>query len=232
MKRFFVVGSVALLLVSGTVGAGWAQADNLSSGRGLGIGARYLPGVLAPVAPGDVDLALGSALTLQYWISAELALELGGWVSSFTDQWNPRNYTNISGGLLFKLSDNLQDDLYLVGRGISVQSTYSYYCIRPMEKREPGTSPPDEKIMPPCWMNGSRTSTLAVELLAGVEHSWSAQLTTNIEFGLIYMQTMTTHIPPWSSPEDPAPKPETFATSGLGISVRLSLYFYLPRPAK
>ncbi len=229
MKSFFVVGSVALLLVSGTVGAGWAQADNLSAGRGFGLGIRYLPSVLAPVAPGDIDLTLSSALTLQYWISAELALELGGWVSSFTDHWNPRSYTNISGGLLFKLSDNLQDDLYLVGRGISVQSTYSYYCIRPMEN---GTPPPDDKIMPPCWMNGSRTSTLAIELLAGVEHSWSAQLATNIEFGLIYVQTMTTHIPPWSSPEDPAPKPETFATSGLGISVRLSLHFYLPRPAK
>ncbi|MCI2431312.1 hypothetical protein LM602_01970 [Candidatus Acetothermia bacterium] len=235
MKRFFVASSVALLLVSVTSsGAAWSQTENLSAGRGLGIGARYLPNALAPMAPGDIDLALGSALTMQYWVSDQFALEIGGWISSFTDQWNPRNYTNISGGLLFKLFDHPQDDLYLVGRGISVQSTYSYYCVRPMEKTpsDPALPPPDEKIMPPCWGNGSRTSTLAVELLAGVEHSWSGQLTTNFEFGLIYMQTVTTHLPHWPAPEEPAPKPETFATSGLGISVRFSLHFYLPRTAK
>lgn len=232
MKYFLGISSV-VLLVGLSAGVAFAQTENLSAGRGFGLGARYLPSALSPMAMIDVDLGLGSALTVQYWVNDQLALEAGGWLSSFTDQWNPRTYTNISAGLFFKLLDYSQDDLYLVGRGISVQSTYSYYCIRPMEKAPSTLSPPDEKIMPPCWGNHSRTATLAVELLMGVEHSWSAQLTTNFEFGLIYMQTATTHLPPWANPEEePAPKPETLATSGFGISVRLSLNFYLARATK
>lgn len=229
-----LIGIVGLLVLMGAVTEGLAQTENLSVGRGFGVGARYLPGALAPIAPGDIDLALGSALVLHYWVSDVLALEVGGWISSFTDQWNPRNYTNLSGGLLLKLTDNTQDDLYLVGRAINVQSSYSNYCIWPMkEPSEPSSPPPDEKIMPPCWRNESRTSTLAVEVLAGLEHSWSTALTTNFEFGFIYAQTMTAHTPPPPPfPEEPMPKPETFASSGFGISIRLSVNFYLWKATK
>ncbi|MCS6937356.1 MAG: hypothetical protein NZ610_07815 [Candidatus Bipolaricaulota bacterium] len=230
MRDWLVIGGIVLLGVLGAAGAAGAQ-ENLSVGRGFGLGVRYLPSALSPLAMIDVDLGLGSALTAQYWVNDQFALELGGWISSFTDQWNPRSYTNVSAGLLLKLLDHGQDDLYLVGRGISVQSTYSYYCIRPAEKAPSDVSPPDEKILPPCWSNGSRASTLAVEVLIGLEHSWSAQLTTNFEFGLIYAQTVTTYFPP-SAPEEPAPKPETSAASGLGISVRFSLNFYLAKATK
>lgn len=69
----------------------------------------------------------------------------------------------------------------------------------------------------------------------GIERSWSPQMTTNFEFGFVYVQTMTTNMPPPSLPPDPTqepvpmPKPETFASTSFGIMLHLSVNFYFPR---
>jgi hypothetical protein len=199
-------------------------------GRSVGIGVRFLPNALMPVGPSDIDPALGTALTGQYWLSDLLAIELGGWLSGFSDTVNPRSFTSLSGGLLLKLFDNPHDDLYLAGRAISVQSVYRNYCCVYREGELPS-----EKIMPPYpWPSfESRTATLAFEVAAGIERSWSAQLTTNFEFGFVYAQTMTTNLPPPGEPPPeepvPLPKPETTAATSFGITLHISVNFYLPR---
>ncbi len=224
MKHVFITVCVFLGISVG----GLAQDENLSIGRGIGIGARFLPSALMPIGPSDVDPALGSALTGQYWMSDLLAIEIGGWASGFSDAWNPRSYTSLSGGLLLKLSDNAHDDLYLAARAISVQSVYrNYYCcVYPVETQQ-------DKMPPPWPSYESRTSTLAFEVTAGIERSWSAQITTNLEFGFIYAQTMTTNLPPPGEvpPEEPVPmpKPETIAATSFGITLHISVNFYLPR---
>jgi len=135
--------------------------------------------------------------------------------------------------LLLKLSDNLQDDLYLAARAISVQSVYKNYCCVIYRDGAP-PSEEDDKIMPPYpWPNfESRTSTLAFEVTAGIERSWSSQVTTNLEFGFIYAQVMTTNIPPPVAPlEEPTPllKPETAAWTNFGVTLHISVNFYLSR---
>lgn len=233
MRDCFVISGLVLLVAVGATELSWAQGENLSAGRVFGVGVRFLPQVLMPVGPSDVDPALGSALTLQYWVSDLLAIEVGGWASAFSDSWSPRSSMNLSAGLLLKLSDTPQDDLYLAGRAISVQSVYKNYCCVLYGDGEP--SQPEEKIMPPYpWPTyESRTSTLAFEIAVGIERSWSAQVTTTLEFGFVYAQVMTTHIPPpvESPSEEPAPlpKPETTAATSFGITLHLNVNFYVPR---
>lgn len=234
MRRPFAIGSLVVLVIVGLSELGWAQGENLSVGRSMGIGARFLPSALMPVGPSDVDPALGTAITGQYWMSDLLAIEVGGWMTGFSDSWNPRSFTSLSGGLLLKLSDNAQDDLYLAGQAISVQSVYRNYCCVYREGEVPAEAQQD-KIMPPYpWPNyESRTSTLAFEVTAGIERSWSAQMTTSFEFGFVYAQMMTTNFPPPGEPlpEEPIPlpKPETVAATSFGITVHISVNFYLPR---
>ncbi|MFN4218699.1 MAG: hypothetical protein ACK4HB_05410, partial [Candidatus Bipolaricaulia bacterium] len=128
MRHVFVLSSLVVLALVGVSAACGAQPENLSVGRLAGIGVRFLPSALMPIGPSDVDPALGAALTGQYWVSDLLAIEVGGWMSGFSDSWNPRSFTSLSAGLLLKLSDNAQDDLYLAGRAISLQSVYRNYC--------------------------------------------------------------------------------------------------------
>ena len=232
MRYALAVGSLLALVFMSLSEPGWAQEENLSVGRSVGIGARFLPNALMPVGPSDVDPALGTALTGQYWLSDLLAIELGGWLSGFSDTFNPRRFTSISGGLLLKLSDTPQDDLYLAGRAISVQSVYKSYCC---VYREGEPVAPDEKIMPPYpWPSfESRTATLAFEVVAGIERSWSSHVTTNFECGFVYAQTMITNLPPPGEPPPgepvPLPKPETIAVTSFGFTVHISVNFYLPR---
>lgn len=234
MRRALAIGSLVVLIIVGLSELSWAQGENLSIGRSMGIGARFLPGALMPVGPSDVDPVLGTAITGQYWMSDLLAIEVGGWMTGFSDSWNPHSFTSLSGGLLLKLSDNAQDDLYLAGRAISVQSVYRNYCCVYREGEVPAEAQQD-KIMPPYpWPNyESRTSTLAFEVTAGIERSWSAQMTTNFEFGFVYAQMMTTNFPPPGEPPPeepiPLPKPETVAATSFGITVHISVNFYLPR---
>jgi hypothetical protein len=183
-----------------------------------------------PIAPSDTDPALGTALTLHSWVSDLLAIEVGGWISGFSDSWNPHSFTSLSGGLLLKLSDNPQDDLYLAARALLVQSVYRNYCCIYREG-EPPVEAQQDKIMPPYpWPSSeSRTSTLAFEVTAGIERSWSPQVTTNFEFGFVYAQVMTTNFP--SPPEEPipTPKPETFAATSFGVTLHMGINFYLQR---
>ena len=231
MRYALAVGSLLALIFLSIGEPSWAQGENLSVGRSVGIGVRFLPNALMPVGPSDIDPALGTALTGQYWLSDLLAIEMGGWLSGFSDTFNPRSFTSLSGGLLLKLSDNPHDDLYLAGRAISVQRVYRNYCC---VYREGET--PSEKIMPPYpWSSfESRTATLAFEVAAGIERSWSAQLTTNFEFGFVYAQTMIMNLPPPGEPPPaeepvPLPKPETTAATSFGITLHISVNFYLPR---
>nr|BAL59698.1 hypothetical protein HGMM_OP4C334 [Candidatus Acetothermum autotrophicum] len=232
MRRACVVSILVVLICVSLSELGWAQGENLSVGRFVGVGARWLPNALMPVGPSDVDPALGTAFTGQYWVSDLLAIEAGGWLSGFSDSWNPRSFTSLSGGLLLKLADNPQDDLYLAGRAISVQSVFRNYCCVYREGEPPEES---EKIMPPYpWPSyESRTSILAFEVAAGIERSWSAHVTTNLEFGFVYAQTMTTNLPPPGEPPPeepvPLPKPETTAATNFGFVLHISVNFYLPR---
>ncbi|GEM_PF-1922144 len=232
MRCTFAVGGLILMFVGIGVVC-WAQEENLSAGRFVGVGARFLPSVLMPIGPSDVDPSLGAALVGQYWISDLVALEGGGWMSSFSDSWNPRSFTSLSAGLLLKLSDNAQDDLYLAGRAISAQSIYRNYCCIYREGELPSEAQQDKIVPPYPWPYESRTATLAFAVTAGIEHSWSAQLVTNFEFGFLYAQVMTTTFPPPGEPPPeepvPLPKPETVASTSFGITMHISVNFYLPR---
>lgn len=231
MRHVFALG-IALILV-GFSDLSRAQEENRSGGRFVGVGARFLPHALMPIGPSDVDPALSTAITGQYWVSDLLAIEVGGWLSGFSDAWSPRSLTSLSGGLLLKLSDNAHDDLYLVGRAITVQSVYRHYCCVYREGEPPAAA--QQEIIPPPWPSlESRTSTLAFEIAVGIERSWSTHVTTNLEFGFVYAQVMTTHLPPPGVPvptEESVslPKPETVAATSFGITMHISVNFYLPR---
>ncbi len=234
MRGAVGVVSLLALLWAGVSAGCWAQEGNLSQGRSVGIGARFLPSALMPVGPSEVDPALGAALTLHYWISDLIAIEAGGWMSGFVDSWNPRSFTSLSAGLLLKLADTPFDDLYIAARAISLHSVYRNFCCIYREG-EPPIEAQQDAIMPPYpWPSSeSRTSTLAFEVAAGIERSWSAHVTTNLEFGFIYAQVMTTHLPPPGEPppEEPVPwpKPGTTAATSFGITLHVSVNFYLPR---
>lgn len=237
MKKLLVIGCVIMLL-TGTAPVLWAQEENLSANRAWGVGARFLPSALAPIAPWSVDLALGSAIALQYWPNDLLAVEVGGWVSGFSDAWNQNAFTLLSGGLLFKLSDNSKLDLYFVGRGISLRNVSKNICcviLEPRPEPQHARLPTPQNIVPP-WppASESRSSTIAIEAAWGVEWALSSQAALDFEAGLIYAQTVTTNVPPQLPPppeEEPKPlqKPETFASSSLGLMLHVGVYFYFER---
>jgi len=230
----------------------WAQETNYSMQRTWGVGLRFLPSALSPIVPYGADPALGTAITVQYWLSDLFAIEAGGWLSSFKDMWSENNTTLMSGGLLLKLANGVQADFYLVGRGVSlttISKSQVYYELppTPVEPVEPKREPPSEiepaNAIPPCYRDGivrpcpwpggeSRTSTLALEAAGGIEWSVSPQLALDLEFGLIYAQVVTTNIPgppppPWP-PDGPKPlqEPQTFASSSLGLVVHVAACFY------
>jgi hypothetical protein len=241
MKRAALVISIALVVLSGPALGLLAQAqeEDLSAGREWGLGARFLPQGLMPLAPGEVDPALTTAITLKYWTKGALGFEAGGWFSSYTDLWSSRSLTSLSGGVLFKLSDNPRADFYLAGRAISLNSFRKddIICREPL--REPGSSPSaeDEPVPPPwpCWPASSegRSATLAVSLAAGLEWSRAREVATSFEVGLVYAQTVSTtsYFPPPEGEPIPLPQPEqeTFVSSSLGITLSLTLTFYFPR---
>ncbi len=236
MRKLLVIGCVITLLI-GTAPMLWAQEENLSANRAWGVGARFLPSALDPMVPRNIDPALGSALALQIWVNELLGLEAGGWASSFSDTWSQNASTLLSGGLLFKLSDNSKFDLYFVGRGISLRNVSKNMCCVILEPRpEPQPAPPTEpkNIVPPWPAFESRSSTLAIEVAGGIEWGLAPQVALDFEFGLIYAQTVTTNVPPPPPPlppEEPKPlqKPETFASSSLGLMLHIGVYFYFER---
>lgn len=240
MKRILATSLVALLIIAILSTWSWAQAENLSAGRGLGFGVRFLPQALMPMATSDIDSSLGSALVVQYWFSDLMAAEAGGWISSFSDNMNPHSFTSLSGGLLYKLSDNVEFDAYVTARVMTAQNVYTNCCIvygnqPPPPEPKPAQSLQNGTIAPP-WPGASsesRSSTLAFEVAGGIERSLSLQVTTNVEFGLVYGQTITTNAPMAIEPPVPGPiqpvSSQIVASSSLGITLHLSLNFYLPR---
>lgn len=215
------------------------QEEDLSAGREWGFGVRFLPQGLMPLAPSEVEPALTTAIALKYWTKGALGFEAGGWLSNYSDTWSSRSLISLSGGVLFKLSDNPEADLYLAGRAISLHSFYKDgYIICKSSPRQSGLprAEEDEPIPPPpCWPSSSesRSATLAISLAAGLEWSWSQEVATSFEVALIYAQTVrtTTYFPPpEGEPSLPSqPEQETFAASSLGLTFGLTLDFYLPR---
>jgi hypothetical protein len=204
MKR-----ALASLFIVGWAIVGWAQdKGDLSASRGLGLGGRFSPAVSVA---SDLDPALGSAIILQYWVSDQIGLELGGWASIFQPEDSSRSFTSISGGLLLKFFDNIALDLYVVGRVISLQIVKKYELLS-----QPGL--PQE----------SRTFALAAEAAAGIEWSWSPHVTTNFEFGIAYAQIL-------EKPPQPEPIPQTslsspkldVSSSSFGVMLHLGVSFYL-----
>lgn len=231
MKRLcFATPAVLAMVVLGVMG--WGQGEtNLSLGRGFGIGARWLPTALAPISgSSDLTLALGPTVALHYWLSEQLGCELGGWVSNLEDSWGSQSTNTLMGGLLLRLSDNALADGYLAGRAIGMHSQYKAVAIA----RE-GTTPEDN-VVPPWPSYESRSSGLAVELVGGLEWSWSPQVSTSFELGFAYIQVITTtqtSPPPPDEPPDGEPRPlqgpQTFAAMGFGITLRVGISFHFPR---
>ncbi len=233
MKRFFIVGCLTLLL-AGATSSLWAQEEDLSANRIWGVGVRFLPSALSPMAPFNADPALSSAISVQYWMNDLLALEAGGWVSSFKDAWSENSTTIVSAGLLVKLANYSRFDLYLAGRAVSLNASYKGGMICPFRSEDsvPSPIPP-----PPCWpwpSNESRTSTLAFGATGGLEWSVASQVAFDLEFGMIYAQTTTMNLYPTPPPTEPPtpepPKPlqqlETFASSSLNWVIHTGIYFY------
>jgi hypothetical protein len=250
MKKHIVITGLIVILVGA---APWlfAQTEDLSANRSWGVGARFLPSALSPVAPYLADPALGTAIGVQYWLNDLLGIEAGGWMSQFKDTWNETSTTLLSGGLLLKLANGVQADFYLVGRAISLSSVSKSRIFfeplpTPVEPRpEPKPEPKSANVIPPCppWYRDgiarpcpwpgyeSRSSTLAFEAAGGIAWSVSPQVGLALEFGFIYAQAVTTNIPgpppPWP-PDGPKPlqQPETSASSSLGLTLHVSAYFY------
>jgi hypothetical protein len=222
-----------------------AQAENLSDGRQFGIGIRYLPNFLFPSGPIDTDLSIGTVITGQLWLSETVALEAGGWMSGFQDQWSFRSYTNMMAGMIFRAYDSAQIDFYVAGRGMraeGINRNPGYCCYRCPECALDGKTPPPSStstekestgdstdIIKP-WPGGyeNRTSTLAFEGVAGMEWSLSPNMVWDFEFGLIFAQIMGLNLPP-----NPEEKPTTFSSTSYGISMHIGFYYYfVPMGAK
>lgn len=238
MKRLAIIGCLIVLL-AGTAQFLWAEEEeNLSAARTWGVGIRFLPSALSPMAPFNADPALSSAISVQYWMNDLLALEAGGWVSSFKDTWSENSTTVISGGLLVKLANHSRFDLYLAGRAVSLNASYKGGMICPFRSDDAAPLPPIPP--PPCWpwpSSESRTSTLAFGATGALEWSVASQVAFDVEFGMMYAQTTTVNLYPTPPPQpqpEPAtpqePKPlqqlETFASSSLNWVIHTGIYFY------
>jgi hypothetical protein len=231
MKKFFWILGLALCV--GSLGfSALAQTENLSAGRTFGMGLRFLPNMLYPAGPMETDQALGSVMTAQLWITETVALEAGGWMTGFSDEWSYRSFVNMTGGMIFKVSDGIRADLYIAGRGIRLESLSrnpGYCCPRCMTCVKEGETPPQQKEgdneQPPIakpWQGGyeSRQSTLAFEGVAGMEFSLSQNMVLDFEFGIVCAQMMSVNIPP-----NPEEKPSTYSSRSFGMTLHLGLYY-------
>ncbi len=239
MKKF-----CALIFVVFTIlcfsSVSYAQAGNFSNGRSWGLGIRFLPNALYPSGPMETDQSLVTVITGQLWLSDTVALEAGGWMSGFQDQWSMRSFTNITAGMLFKIHDSAQVDLYVAGRGIrteGINRNLGYCCYRCPECALDGKTPPakeapngDQATITKPWPGGyeNRTSTLAFEGVAGLEWSFSSNVVWDFEFGMIFAQVMGVNFPP--APEE---KPTSYSSTSFGMSMHIGFYYYfVPTGAK
>ncbi|MBI3659476.1 hypothetical protein HY230_03265 [Candidatus Acetothermia bacterium] len=230
MKRVVSMLVITLWLGCLSVSA-YAQSENLSAGHSWGVGIRFLPNVLYPPGPMETDQALGTLVAAQLWITDTVGFEAGGWLSGFSDQWSERSFVNLVGGLIFKVLDSAQGDLYIAGRGIhleSVSRNQGYCCPRCVDmpckyQEKPAKDKEDDQTDPAkLWAySENRTSTLAFEGMAGIEWSFSRNLTLDFEFGMIFAQVVGINIP--ASPEE---KSTNYSSTSFGMTLHLGLYYY------
>ncbi len=233
MKRvlqLIVLALIALTTWQSAVAQETSESQSLAIGK-WGIGYRFVPTALAPYSGFYGDLSLSNAIALRFWINELFAVELGGWIYQFEDQWTSNKNTLLSAGALFKLSGNEHVDLYLAGRGANYTTTSkgrSYYCR--YEGSDGGERVSDEplpgKPSVPCYpwpSSSSRSTTLAIDGLLGMEWKPAPMIGVDFEFGYRYSQTVTTNeypdpVPPPVEPPVPlksvgAQAVETFASS-------------------
>lgn len=241
MKRLIQILFLAALVI-----ASWqiiyAQSDDGSTESleisGLGIGYRYLPSALAPYSGIFTDPELNSALFARFSINPHIALEIGGFLREFEDDWSKNKGSLITGGILGKLSDQERFDIYVALRGLSFRSTSvgMFHCPFPADGAETA-DPPESSPVPPCYLDGEtyfESNTLAVDLLLGLEWQPSHVLGFDIEFGYRYSQSVTTNrypdrFPPPPTDGVPPVEPqtiETFSSSALTPIVQLGVIFY------
>jgi hypothetical protein len=231
MKKMFALILVALgIWCLSTLAL--AQPENLSTGRTLGLGMRFLPSALYPNGPMETDQALGTVVTAQLWFSDSVGLEAGGWVSGFSDQWSERSFTNMVAGMIFKIVDGDRADLYAAGRGIRMEGINrnpGYCCVRcvnyacPVDTQPKENKDGDQPTISKPWPGGyeNRTSTLAFEGVAGLEWSLSRNMVLDFEFGMIFAQVMGVNFPP-----NPEEKPTTYSSTSFGMTLHLGVYYY------
>ena len=233
---------ILIWLLLGITGATWAQGldaqqdEDLSAGRQWGLGVRTVPSALGPVAPPTPNLELGSAVTVQFWLTEILAAEAGGWFSSHSGPWSEGTTLLVMGGLLLKLVNTPREDLYIAGRGLYARSSSrdkGRFIDVPPEPPMPETQSP--MIPPPCCPPlASESSTLAFQLSAGIEWSLSPYVAFDFEFGVLYAQTITEQSFPYPPPlplEEPMPRQffDRQTSTSLGVILQVGIYFYLPR---
>jgi len=187
-----------------------------------GLGVRLAPLVFAP--PLIPDGGLSSAAVTQLWLTPQLAVEGGGWLSGYSDPRSESSLTFLTAGLLLKLFDAERSDFYLAGRGLHARQAHREKGVFFGEPPAPGPIP--EEGIPCCPPMESESLTLALELAAGVEWSLSPQLAIEAELAFTYAQTATSQS--WGPM--PPPDEQTFTSISWGISLRLGIFFYFPKP--
>lgn len=247
MKAAMRAIGILIVISFWLAGATWAQEagpqeEDLSAGRQWGLGVRTVPSGLGTSLPNSA-FELGSAVTVRFWLTELLAVEVGGWISSYSDMWRESTTAMLSGGLLLKPVDTPREDLYVAGRGIYARSSSQDkggFFNGPPEPPRPETESP---MIPPvcCPPSASESSTLAFQLSAGIEWSRSAYVALDVEFGLLYAQTITEQSLPYPPPLPPMapgePMPlqffdgQTSTSVSLGVILQVGVYFYLPRSA-
>lgn len=216
-----------LLMVTSLTAPTFSQ-DNVEPRPVWGIGVRYTPSGLMSIVYPRVDPTLGSALVLEYSLNPTLALEVGGWFSSYRDVWSENSTALWSGGLRYALTQGQPLDLYLAGRGINLQ----FASKNPPYVREPLTGTADRTdIMPSPPLYESLSSTLALQASGGLIWHWSPNVALHVEMSLVYAQTVSTNRYPSPEPVPPdKPDPlqmatETYAASQVDFLLTMGIFY-------
>lgn len=208
-----------------------------------------MPSFLTSPTPFLASGELSSAAVVRFWLTPQLAVEGGGWLSGYSTPWDESSLVLLTGGLLLKLVDAERSDLYLAGRGLHARQRSQEKGIffdfgeppAPGPGPGPGSEPDEfsEDSGPPCCPPvESESLTLALEVAVGTEWSLSPQLAVEAELGLTYAQTATTSTWPYRPPfpEEPIPLvlvgpqqrigEEVSTTVSWGITLHLGISFY------
>jgi len=249
--KILLVFAFVLAAASFTLSAQETESS-IESGSDLqwGVGLRFPPSTIAYTHPFLSDSALLSALVGRLWIGDRLGLEASGWIHQMRDSWS-RNMNRVVGaGVLYKLVNREWVDFMMAARGLSYvgrSTSQGYDCVAPPPSEpsepepEPDPAPNQAAPVPPyCgppYEVESGFLTLAGMLTAGIEWTPTRELALDLEFGLIYSQTISeNNYPPRPYPVD-EPRPvvppppgygpgsEAFSSSQLGLVVTLSVIY-------